>query len=231
MSYRDPAAIKQALASRTWAVVGLTSHDYRAAHTVAAFLQANGIRIVPVNPLAEAVRGENGYAHLSDIAFPIDVVDIFRRFGSGSAARTTRQSVSARGASGCSSAWSMSRQPGARWMPASLWSWTHARKSSGRATARVAADSAPTFGLPPAVRPVLGFSRWVELARCWTAPSGLEVILSEDGAVTPLEQFRIDVPDADLETYAGGFRSAVAQQGNRLGLVSRITAQRAAGAL
>jgi predicted CoA-binding protein len=79
VSYRDPAAIKQALASRTWAVVGLTSHDYRAAHTVAAFLQANGIRIVPVNPLAEAVHGENGYAHLSDIDFPIDVVDIFRR--------------------------------------------------------------------------------------------------------------------------------------------------------
>jgi uncharacterized protein len=79
VSYRDPAAIKQALAFHTWAVVGLTSHDYRAAHTVAAFLQANGIRIVPVNPLAEAVHGENGYAHLSDIDFPIDVVDIFRR--------------------------------------------------------------------------------------------------------------------------------------------------------
>jgi len=46
---------------------------------VAAFLQANGMRIVPVNPLAESVHGENGYARLSDIDFPIDVVDIFRR--------------------------------------------------------------------------------------------------------------------------------------------------------
>jgi predicted CoA-binding protein len=46
---------------------------------VAAFLQDNGIRIVPVNPLAESVLGEDGYAHLHDIDFPIDVVDIFRR--------------------------------------------------------------------------------------------------------------------------------------------------------
>ena len=46
---------------------------------MAAFLQANGMRIVPVNPLAESVLGETGYAHLSDIDFQIDVVDIFRR--------------------------------------------------------------------------------------------------------------------------------------------------------
>ena len=79
MSYRDPATVERALLSRTWAVVGLTRHEYRAAHSVAAFLQANGMRIVPVNPLAESVLGEKGYAHLSDIEFPIDVVDIFRR--------------------------------------------------------------------------------------------------------------------------------------------------------
>ena len=58
MSYRDPAAIKRALLSPL-GPSSLTSHEYRAAHTVAAFLQANGIRIVPVNPLAESVLGEN----------------------------------------------------------------------------------------------------------------------------------------------------------------------------
>jgi CoA binding domain len=79
VSYHDPAVIRRALSSHTWAVVGLTRHEYRAAYAVAAFLQANGMRIVPVNPLAESVHGENGYAHLSDIDFPIDVVDIFRR--------------------------------------------------------------------------------------------------------------------------------------------------------
>jgi uncharacterized protein len=79
MSYRDPAAIERALSSRTWAVVGLTRHEYRAAYGVAAFLQAQGKRVVPVNPLGESVLGEEGFARLSDIPFPIDVVDIFRR--------------------------------------------------------------------------------------------------------------------------------------------------------
>lgn len=79
MSYRDPATIERALASRTWAVVGLTAHEYRTAYGVSAFLQNNGMRIVPVNPRAESVLGEQGYAQLSDIDFPIDVVDIFRR--------------------------------------------------------------------------------------------------------------------------------------------------------
>jgi uncharacterized protein len=79
VSYRDPAVIKRALSYRTWAVVGLTRHEYRAAHAVAEFLQANGMRIVPVNPLAESVLAQNGYANLADIDFPIDVVDIFRR--------------------------------------------------------------------------------------------------------------------------------------------------------
>ncbi|MET0966333.1 MAG: CoA-binding protein, partial [Nakamurella sp.] len=79
MSYLEPAAIRRALSSKTWAVVGLTGHHYRVAYGVSAFLQDQGFRIVPVNPRAETVLGEKGYAQLSDIDFPIDVVDIFRR--------------------------------------------------------------------------------------------------------------------------------------------------------
>jgi predicted CoA-binding protein len=79
MRYHEPAAIERALSSTTWAVVGLTGHQYRVAHGVAAFLQNQGIRVVPVNPRAETVLGEKGYARLSDIDFPVDVVDIFRR--------------------------------------------------------------------------------------------------------------------------------------------------------
>ncbi|WP_344264794.1 CoA-binding protein [Streptomyces sodiiphilus] len=61
----------------TWAVVGLSSSRMRAAHGVAALLQRKGKRIVPVHPRAETVHGEPGYASLSAIPFPVDVVDVF----------------------------------------------------------------------------------------------------------------------------------------------------------
>ncbi len=67
------------LAAETWAVVGLTGNEWRAAYGVSRFLQQQGRRIVPVNPDAEAVLGEPGYARLADIPFQVDVVDIFRR--------------------------------------------------------------------------------------------------------------------------------------------------------
>lgn len=70
----DVAAL---LTLETWAVVGLSTDASRAAHGVAAFLQARGKRIVPVHPRAEAVHGEQGYASLGEVPFPVDVVDCF----------------------------------------------------------------------------------------------------------------------------------------------------------
>ncbi|GAA4928907.1 CoA-binding protein [Streptomyces coeruleoprunus] len=61
----------------TWAVVGLSGNRSRAAYGVAALLQEFGKRIVPVHPKAETVHGEQGYASLEDIPFPVDVVDVF----------------------------------------------------------------------------------------------------------------------------------------------------------
>ncbi|MFG3498987.1 CoA-binding protein [Streptomyces sp. NPDC047928] len=61
----------------TWAVVGLSNNRSRAAYGVAAGLQRFGKRIVPVHPKAETVHGEQGYASLADIPFPVDVVDVF----------------------------------------------------------------------------------------------------------------------------------------------------------
>lgn len=63
----------------TWAIVGLANHPHRAAYGVARFLQQQGKRIVPVHPDAETVLGEQGYAKLADIPFPVDCVDVFRR--------------------------------------------------------------------------------------------------------------------------------------------------------
>ncbi|WP_328581240.1 CoA-binding protein [Streptomyces sp. NBC_00370] len=61
----------------TWAVVGLSNNTARAAYGVAGVLQRFGKRVVPVHPKAEAVHGEQGYASLADIPFPVDVVDVF----------------------------------------------------------------------------------------------------------------------------------------------------------
>ncbi|MFE5308984.1 CoA-binding protein [Isoptericola sp. NPDC056573] len=63
----------------TWAVVGLSTNTERAAYGVAGVLQRAGKRIVPVHPRAETVHGEQGYASLADIPFPVDVVDVFVR--------------------------------------------------------------------------------------------------------------------------------------------------------
>ncbi|WP_189960808.1 CoA-binding protein [Streptomyces violascens] len=61
----------------TWAIVGLSTNQRRAAHGVADVLQRYGKRIVPVHPKAETVHGEQGYASLDAIPFPVDVVDVF----------------------------------------------------------------------------------------------------------------------------------------------------------
>lgn len=71
--------VKTLLALETWAVVGLSNNQTRAAYGLASFLQARGKRIVPVHPSAATVHGEMGYATLAEIPFPVDVVDCFVR--------------------------------------------------------------------------------------------------------------------------------------------------------
>jgi predicted CoA-binding protein len=77
--YGDEATIRRILTERgdTWAVVGLSANQRRAAYGVAQVLQRFGKRIVPVHPKAETVHGEPGYASLADIPFEVDVVDVF----------------------------------------------------------------------------------------------------------------------------------------------------------
>jgi predicted CoA-binding protein len=77
--YADAETIRRILTATggTWAVVGLSTNQRRAAYGVADVLQRYGKRIVPVHPKAETVHGEQGYASLADIPFPVDVVDVF----------------------------------------------------------------------------------------------------------------------------------------------------------
>ncbi|MEE4419690.1 MULTISPECIES: CoA-binding protein [Streptomyces] len=77
--YGDPSTIRRILTELgdTWAVVGLSNNERRAAYGVAEVLQRYGKRIVPVHPKAETVHGEPGYSSLDAIPFPVDVVDVF----------------------------------------------------------------------------------------------------------------------------------------------------------
>ena len=78
--WHDPATIRFVLEDcQTWAVVGLGGDTSRTAYRIAAYLQEQGKRIVPVHPRAEHVLGEPGYAALADIPFAVDCVDVFRR--------------------------------------------------------------------------------------------------------------------------------------------------------
>ncbi|MEU3353897.1 CoA-binding protein [Streptomyces sp. NPDC037389] len=79
--YAEPGIIRKIIEGTgpTWAVVGLSANEQRAAFGVAEFLQRHGKRVVPVHPKAETVHGERGYASLSDIPFDVDVVDVFVR--------------------------------------------------------------------------------------------------------------------------------------------------------
>ena len=64
---------------KTIAVVGLSSSPYRASHGVSRYMQANGYRIIPVNPRESEVLGEKAYSSLDDVPEPFEIVDIFRR--------------------------------------------------------------------------------------------------------------------------------------------------------
>jgi len=65
---------------RTVAVVGLSPKPHRDSYGVARYMQAQGWRIVPVNPLATEVLGEKAYPTLTEAArhVSIDLVNVFR---------------------------------------------------------------------------------------------------------------------------------------------------------
>ena len=65
--------------ARTIAVVGLSDSPMRTSYGVSAYMQAQGYRIIPVNPTIRESLGERAYATLSDVPEKIDIVNVFRR--------------------------------------------------------------------------------------------------------------------------------------------------------
>lgn len=66
---------------KVWAVVGCSPDPVRDSHSIAAMLQRQGYRVIPVNPNCEEILGERCYRSLNDIPAEegVEVVDIFRR--------------------------------------------------------------------------------------------------------------------------------------------------------
>ena len=67
--------------AKTIAVVGLSDKPHRDSYRVAAYLQAHGFRVIPVNPAAAEILGERSYPDVASIPreITVDGVDIFRR--------------------------------------------------------------------------------------------------------------------------------------------------------
>lgn len=64
---------------KTIAVVGLSDSPLRPSHGVSAYMQAQGYKIIPVNPQIAEALGEKSYPSLLDAPEKIDLVDVFRR--------------------------------------------------------------------------------------------------------------------------------------------------------
>jgi hypothetical protein len=63
----------------TIAVVGASSIPSKPSHYVSAYMQAQGYRIIPINPEESEVLGEHCYPDLASVPEPVEFVNVFRR--------------------------------------------------------------------------------------------------------------------------------------------------------
>ncbi|WP_457744022.1 CoA-binding protein [Sulfurimonas sp.] len=64
---------------KTIAVLGLSPDASKDSHRVAAYLQVQGYKIIPVYPKGETILGEKVYNSLAEIPQKVDMVNIFRK--------------------------------------------------------------------------------------------------------------------------------------------------------
>jgi uncharacterized protein len=67
------------LSARTIASVGLSGNQQKESYGIAAYLKAQGYRVIPVNPTATEILGEKAYPDLESVPEKIDVVQVFRK--------------------------------------------------------------------------------------------------------------------------------------------------------
>ncbi len=80
--HNTPDEIRQVLENHTVvAVVGLSTSPEKPSYGVAAYLQSQGYRIIPVHPKADEILGEKAYPDLLSIPkeIRVEIVDLFRR--------------------------------------------------------------------------------------------------------------------------------------------------------
>jgi predicted CoA-binding protein len=70
--------LRSILESDTIAVVGCSATPGKAAHDIPKYLLDRGYEVVPVNPYADEIFGEEPYDSLAKVEEEIDVVDVFR---------------------------------------------------------------------------------------------------------------------------------------------------------
>lgn len=82
--WSDPKVAEQILRSyRVWAVVGCSSHPWRASHGVSRYLLRQGYNVIPINPNERVIHDQPAYPDLPSVPADrralIEVVDLFRR--------------------------------------------------------------------------------------------------------------------------------------------------------
>ena len=82
MTHHTDADLRDLLkATKTIAIVGVSTNPVRPSYFVARYLALKGFDVIPVNPAyaGQEVFGRKVLAALSDIEQPVDMLDIFRR--------------------------------------------------------------------------------------------------------------------------------------------------------
>lgn len=80
MPSNSPEQMRTILESvRTIALVGASEKTNRPSHEVMAYMQAQGYRVIPVNPrlAGKTLLGETVYASLSELPEPVDMAELF----------------------------------------------------------------------------------------------------------------------------------------------------------